>query len=169
MTAKRLAFFGVAIAVFGLDRATKHHALSTLEPGERVAYLGEILSLAHVRVPGAAFGLLEGWSGEARLVALALLSLACVGLIVAFYRGLAPGEHGSAAALGAVLGGVLGNLLDRLRYGVGVESLHLGAPSVEWLPDFSLSDLAIVLGVVTLIVEMLASEMAARAQERPRR
>ncbi|MBW2424411.1 MAG: signal peptidase II [Deltaproteobacteria bacterium] len=169
MTAKRLAFFGVAIVVFGLDRATKHHALSTLEPGERVAYLGEILSLAHVRVPGAAFGLLQSWSEETQRVALGVLSLACVGLIVAFYRGLAPGEHSSAAALGAVLGGVVGNLLDRLLYGVGIESLHLGAPSVEWLPDFSLSDLAIVLGVVTLIVELLASEMAARAQERPRR
>ena len=34
------------------------------------------------------------------------LALAATGMIVVFYRGLAPGEQGSAAGLGAMLGGI---------------------------------------------------------------
>lgn len=169
MSSKQWAFFGVALGVFGLDRLGKTYVLQRLAPGERSAWLGDLLSLAHVRESGTALGLLQDWAPRSQLVALGLLSLGCVGLIVAFYRGLAPGEHGSAAALGAVLAGVLGNLVDRARYGAGIECLHLGPPTAEQLPDFNLSDLAIVLGVVTLIVELLATEIAARAQERPHR
>jgi signal peptidase II len=166
---KRLAFYGVGLLVVALDRAGKVHALRTLEPGEHAAFLGNFLSLAHVRVSGTAFGLLQDWGPSAQLAFLGLLSFACAAVAVGFYRGLAPGEHGSAAALGAVLAGVIGNLFDRVRYGAGIDFLHVGPASADRLPDFNVSDLAIVLGVVTLIVELLASELAARAQERPRR
>jgi signal peptidase II len=166
---KRLAFFGVGLLVFGMDRFGKLHAMRTLEPGEHAELLGNLLGLTHVRVSSTAFGLLQDWGESVQLGVLALLSVACASVVIGFYRGLAPGEHGSAAALGAVLAGVAGNLFDRLRYGAGIDFLHVGPATAERLPDFNVSDLAIVLGVVTLIVELLASEMAARAQERPRR
>ena len=48
----------------------------------------------------------------------------------------------------------------------GVEIQPTFSPDGNRVPDFSVADVAIVLGVATLIVELLASEMAARATER---
>jgi lipoprotein signal peptidase len=61
------------------------------------------------------------------------------------------------------------NSVDRYRVGASLEFLHVGPTASSLLPDFNLADLAILLGVGALIVELLATEMAARAAERPRR
>ncbi|HKK50919.1 MAG TPA: signal peptidase II [Myxococcota bacterium] len=169
MLSKRLVFSSVFVVVFVLDRAGKQYVLGALEPGERAALLGHLLSLVHTRVSSAAFGLMRGWEGSTQILVLGLLTLGCALVVGSFYRGLARGEIGSAGALGAVLAGVFGNFLDRLRHGVGIDFLHLGPVTAESMPDFDLSDLAIALGVLTLIAELLASEMAARVEERPRR
>ena len=78
------------------------------------------------------------------------------------------GKTTTAAALGAMLGGVASNGLDRLRFGMGVDFLHPGPVGSDVLPDFNFADIAIVLGLVTLIAELLATELATRAAERPR-
>jgi len=166
---KNTAFWGVGLFVFALDRVGKRWMLQGLEPGERTALLGDLLGLAHVRVSGAAFGWRDDWERTSQLGALGLISIVCVIVVVGFYRGLGPAEVGSGAALGALLAGVLGNFVDRLQYGVGIDFLHLGPVTALRLPDFDIADLGIMLGAVTLIVELLASEMTARAQERPPR
>ena len=166
---KSVGFWVAGLLVFALDRLGKRWALQTLEPGERSALLGDLLGLAHVRVSGAAFGWLDDWESASQLGALGLISIACLAVVVVFYRGLGHGEVGSGAALGALLAGVLANFVDRLQYGAGIDFLHLGPITAPRLPDFDIADLGIMLGAVTLIVELLASEMTARAQERPPR
>lgn len=162
---KGLALLGAGGLVLALDRAGKHFVVASLEPGERAAFVGNLLSLVHGRVSGAAFGLMDDWGSATQIGALGLLSLACAVLVLGFYRGLASGEVGSAAALGAVLAGVIGNLLDRLQYGAGIDFLHLGPTTAGQLIDFDVADLAIVVGLVTLLFELLAVEMAARVEE----
>ncbi|MFK7897880.1 MAG: signal peptidase II [Myxococcota bacterium] len=166
---KHWAFMPVAALVAFIDQVGKWHAMRSLDVGERVAWLGDLLALAHLPAASGALGLFSGWPPSAQLGGFAVLSLIAVTIIVSFYRGLAPGEHGSAAALGAILGGIASNGLDRFRHGAGLDFLHLGSASSESLPDFNFADVAIVMGVVTLIVELLATEMAARASERPGR
>lgn len=157
------------VFVFCLDRTGKYAAMSSLENGERAPLLGDLLSLTHVESLGAALGLFADWSVSSQTIVFAILSLTCAGLVVSFHRGLNAAETGSAAALGAILAGVLSNAFDRFRFGAGIEFLHLGPPDATHLPDFNFADVAIFLGVLTLIVELLATEMATRAQERPRR
>ena len=169
MNSKRLAFIPLAFAVVLLDQLGKLHVARTIEVGTRVPMFGDVLALAHLPAAGGAFGLFRDWMPGAQLIGFALLSIVSIVVILLFYRGLAPGEHGSAAALGAILGGIASNTLDRVRYGSGVDFLHLGPVTSDALPDFNFADVAIVLGVVTLIVELLATEMAARASERPHR
>ena len=164
-----IALVGAALFVLGADQLGKRHAMTVLEPGERVAILDRVLSLAYVESPGAALGLFGTWSAQAQAIVFGILSALCAVLVLSFFKGLARGEHGSAAALGAILAGVASNAYDRFRFGAGIDFLHLGSPDALHLPDFNLADVAIVLGVLTLIVELLASEMATRAQERPRR
>jgi signal peptidase II len=67
-------------------------------------------------------------------------------------------------ALGLILGGSLGNLSDRAFRGEVVDFLHFRLwQGVAW-PDFNVADTCIVLGVTALIIELLASEGAARAR-----
>jgi signal peptidase II len=168
MNSKRLAFIPLALTVVLLDQLGKLRAASTIEVGARVPFLGDVLSLTYLPAAGGALGFIQDWMPAAQLVGFASLSVVSTIVIVLFYRGLAPPEHGSAAALGAILGGIASNTLDRVRYGSGVDFLHLGPVTSAGLPDFNLADVSIMLGVVTLIVELLATEMAARASERPR-
>ena len=141
---------------------------SRLEGLPRFRLAGDWLSWTHVPALGGAFGFFQDWLPGAQLIGFALLAIVTSGVLIWFYHGLAPGEHGSAAGLGAVLGGIAGHTFDRLRYGSGIDIVHLGPIDSNRIPDFSLADVAIFLGVVTLIVELLATEMATRASERPR-
>jgi signal peptidase II len=113
--------------------------------------------------------LFRDWSATAELAGYGVLSGVAAVFVFVFLRSLAPRDFGTAAALGAVLAGVLSNSLDRYRHGASIKFLHIGPSATSLLPDFNLADLAILLGVGTLIVELLATEMAVRAAERPRR
>jgi lipoprotein signal peptidase len=168
MGTKRIAFLPVALLAVLFDQVGKFHTTTTLEVGARRPLVGDVLALTHVPSMGGAFGFFRDWLPGAQLIGFALLSLCATAIIVSFYRHLAPREQGSAAALGAMLGGIVSHTFDRLRYGSGLDFLHLGPITSNAVPDFNLADIAIILGVVTLIVELLASEMAARASERPR-
>ena len=169
MTQKTVSLFVAALVVLGLDRFVKINAVTSLAVDERVPLLGELVSFTRVESVGAALGLFQTWSPNAQSMVFAGLSMICAGLVLSFHRGLAPRENGSAAALGAILAGVLSNAFDRFQSGVGIDFLHLGGVEVGHLPDFNVADVGIFLGVLTLIVELLATEMAARAQERPPR
>lgn len=166
---KGAVFAVLGLVVLGLDQLGKRHVMDALAIGERVPVLGSLLALAHEPAAGGALGLLRDWSPAAQLAAHALLSGIALLLALVFLRSLTPRDLGTAAALGAIFGGVASNGLDRWRGGSTVDFLHLGPTSSTLLPDFSLADLAILLGVGTLIIELLATEMAARAAERPRR
>lgn len=168
MNSKRIAFVPLGLGVVLLDQLGKFHVARTLEIGERVSVIGDLLALTHFPAAGGAFGLFRNWWPSAQWIGFALLAFTATVVILMFYRGLARGEHGSAAALGAVLGGIVSNTVDRIRYGSSVDFLHLGPIEAAALPDFNLADVAIVLGVATLIIELLATEMAARVSERPR-
>lgn len=165
---KRASFLPMALIAVAVDQLGKLHTATVLDPGERAPLLGDLLGWTNVPAMGGAFGIFRHWLPDAQLIGFSALALAATGMIVVFYRGLAPGEQGSAAGLGAMLGGIASHTVDRLRYGSGVDFLHLGPPNSNVLPDFSLADVAIVLGVAALIVELLAAEFTARAAERPR-
>ncbi len=169
MLRKLLVAGGTASFVLLLDRLGKHLALTRLAPGERSPLVGDWLSLAHTESTGAALGLLRVEGSPMQALVFALLSVVCVVIAVSFLSALTPREHGSVAALGAIVAGVLSNAFDRIGSGVGLDFLHLGPSGSSTIPDFNVADVAIVLGVLTLIVELLANELATRAQERTRR
>ncbi|HEB90185.1 MAG TPA: signal peptidase II [Deltaproteobacteria bacterium] len=168
MNAKQSSFLPLAAVIVAIDQLGKLHASRSIEVGARVPLVGDFVALTHLPSAGGALGLFRNWSPTLQLAGFALLSIVALAVIITFYRGLAPGERGSAAALGAILGGIVSNGIDRVRYGSGIDFIHLGSIETDGIPDFNLADVAIVLGVATLIIELLATEMAARASERPR-
>ncbi len=98
---------GLTALVLVLDQATKVWAVASLEPGERVALLGDLFGLQLVRNPGAALSIATGMTWVLTLVAVVV-----VVVVVRASRRI--GSTGWAVALGLLLGGALGNLVDRM-------------------------------------------------------
>jgi signal peptidase II len=148
----------VFLVALGLDLLTKHLVETNLQYGDQRAVIEGFFYLTHVRNPGAAFGLFANVASQVRFVFFVLVALAATGIILSFFRKLAPGDKLSACALGMILGGAIGNLVDRIRYAEVVDFLHFKLWRGYSWPDFNLADSFIVIGVSLVVLEMLATE-----------
>jgi signal peptidase II len=154
-----------------LDIVTKHLVNTNLTYSDRIPVIEGFFYLTHVRNTGAAFGLFRDADAVLRLTFFIGVSLIAIGIIVQFFRQLAPGDRLSALALGLILGGAVGNLIDRIRLGEVVDFLHFILWGGYSWPDFNLADTWIVVGVGLLVLELLASEgeeQASTKSEQPR-
>jgi signal peptidase II len=150
-----LVAFALALC---LDLLSKYLIETHLHYGEKREVIEGFFYLTHVRNPGAAFGLFATAPAGFRLAFFIGISVVAIGIILSFFRKLAPGDRLSALALGSILGGALGNLIDRVRYGEVVDFLHFELWKGYSWPDFNLADSCIVVGVALLVLELLATE-----------
>jgi signal peptidase II len=68
----------------------------------------------------------------------------------------------TALALGAIAGGAVGNVVDRARFGMVVDFVHVHWAGFDPFPFvFNVGDSAIVLGVATLLLESILPHHAA--------
>jgi signal peptidase II len=163
MTPKlRIALLAFATSL-SLDVLTKYLVARYLVYSDKVEIVEGFFYLTHVRNPGAAFGLFASAPVAWRLGFFIAISLLALGIVVSFFRKLAPGDRLSALALGFIAGGALGNLLDRIFRHEVVDFLHFKLWQGYSWPDFNLADSFIVVGVGFLVLELLASEGESRA------
>jgi signal peptidase II len=170
MAPKQKSFLSALGISLALDQATKLWIASSMSYSDRITVIDGFFYVTHVRNPGAAFGMLVDANPAYRLPFFIGVSLVAVGIIVSFYRKLAPGDLHAGLTLGLILGGALGNLIDRIfRSGEVVDFLHFRLWTGYSWPDFNIADSAIVVGVALLLLELLASEgeSRARAEEQP--
>jgi signal peptidase II len=135
-----------ALLVVLADQITKLAIVASFQRGEQVDVLGSVLRLGHSRNSGAVFGIMRG-SGNYFAV-FSLVASAVVIVVICLAR---TSSTLVKIALGLVLGGALGNLIDRIRLGAVVDFIDVGVNSVRW-PSFNIADLAITVGVITLII-----------------
>jgi signal peptidase II len=139
-----LAACGVVVV---LDQGSKALATSLVSRGERAEVL-PFLHIADVRNKGVAFGL--GGDISAFLIGATILVL--TGLLVFLAtRDRSGWRVWLPAAL--LIGGALGNLADRVRDGAVTDFIDLPL----W-PTFNLADIAIVLGVLLLLLDVERSK-----------
>jgi signal peptidase II len=153
-------------AVVVLDQLTKWLVVSSIGLHDYVPIVDGLLSLSHVRNRGAAFGILSDWDLPYQSVLLAVLSLAALGAIAAYFWKLPPAARLPRAALALVLGGAIGNLVDRARLGYVVDFVHVYWREHQW-PDFNVADSAITIGVTLLVLDILRSPGREPAAEPP--
>jgi signal peptidase II len=146
-----LAACGVVVAI---DQGTKALARSLVSRGDRVEVL-PFLHIENVRNKGVAFGL--GGDISAALVGVTILLL--MGLLVYL---AARGRSGAMVWVPAalLLGGALGNLADRVRDGAVTDFIDLPL----W-PTFNLADVAIVVGVFLLLLDVERSQTGRKPPE----
>ncbi|WP_370318084.1 signal peptidase II [Tessaracoccus sp. OH4464_COT-324] len=149
-TLKRAAIaLAVGLGLFGFaaDQLTKEIILASLQPGESVPMLGELLRFTLIFNPGAAFGL--GRSATLAFTVFAIVALAgCLGYALPRVRRVS-----QAVVLGFFLAGISGNLHDRLfrppaaLYGHVVDFIQL-----PYFAIFNVADVFITLGAALLIL-----------------
>ena len=156
------------VASLSLDWFTKYLVVKHLLFSDKIEVIEGFFYLTHVRNPGAAFGLFAQAPERWRLLFFVGISLLALGIVVSFFRKLAPGDRLSAFALGLISGGAVGNLIDRIKDPHEViDFLHFKLWQGYSWPDFNLADSFIVVGVGLLVLELLASEGESRAGAEP--
>ena len=163
MQPKTTLFVGASLLSLILDQATKIAVDANLSFSDRIPVIEDFFYITHARNPGAAFGLFGDAPVAIRLTVFSGVTLIALGMVVSFYRKLAPGDRFSALSLGLILGGAAGNLIDRVFRGEVVDFLHFRLWGGYQWPDFNLADTWIVIGVAFLIIELLAAEGEARS------
>ena len=133
-------FLALALAIVGLDQATKWVIREAVERGEAHAVVWP-LKIVHVTNSGAAFGLFQG-AGPL----LALTSILGMGAILVYLFNPGFAHPLMRLGLALMLGGAVGNLIDRVAKGEVVDFLKVP----NW-PAFNLADSAITIGVLLLI------------------
>lgn len=152
----RYAGLAVAAAMLAADQASKLILLygmgfARFEPGQSVPVL-PFFNLVMVWNPGISYGLLaaSGPLGRWLLVAVALAAIVLLGWLLWRATGLA-----LAIGYGLVIGGAIGNnLIDRVIYGRVADFFHFYGFGHDWYV-FNLADLAITLGAVAIIYDVL--------------
>ena len=144
-----------AAAALFIDQASKFALLYGADflhmgPGQAIPVL-PFFNLVMVWNPGISYGLFPASSvwGTAALV---LISLAAVAGLGYWLWGMT--SLSLAVGVGLVIGGALGNLIDRLVYGRVADFFHFFGFGYDWYV-FNVADVAITLGAVAIIYEVL--------------
>ncbi len=141
--AQRLVAFArvgvLVVVVLILDQLTKHAVIANIPVGTTQKFLPAI-NLVHIHNSGVAFGFLSG--GGAVVLVLTLTALTA--LVIYFL--LRPTRPWLWLPTGLLVGGAVGNLIDRIVHGYVTDFIKLPA----W-PAFNLSDMAITVGVLSLL------------------
>jgi signal peptidase II len=149
-----MPMWAVVSAVFVSDALTKWFAVQWLADMPAGIPLLPIFNLTLVYNSGISFGLL-GTTSATQIWALSATTAIAIGGI----GWLASKSKTRRELLGysLILGGAVGNLIDRLRDGVVTDFLDFHLWGWRY-PTFNFADVAITLGVATLILALVSTE-----------
>lgn len=149
---KRTYFFVPIVGVMIADYISKVWIVKALVHGQGWV-VNDYLNIVRVHNTGAAFGFLSGYGGW-QLFFLSGLALVVSGVMI--YWLLKKPLNSTVLALSFVLiiAGALGNTLDRVLYGYVVDFIDFHYQSWHY-PAFNIADIAISLGVVLFMVDLI--------------
>lgn len=154
----RLAAYGIAAAVFVLDRITKLLVQHRMGTWERLTIIPGFFNIVHSENAGAAFSLLADAESHWRTLLLVLVSSIAIVVVGALlWR---PSSHLGDSngllrlGLALIMGGALGNVYDRVMTGTVTDFLQFYVGNYYW-PSFNVADSAITVGAALVLLDML--------------
>ena len=142
----------VTVLVLALDQLSKHMVLLHIPLGGRVVLLPSILSLAHVRNTGAAFGLMAG-----KTIIFYSAVLLIVLAVIYFRHDIVAAGGMTVVSTALMMAGAIGNMIDRLRFqGEVVDFISFSF----FPPVFNVADSALVVGAGLLLLSVLRLELS---------
>jgi signal peptidase II len=116
--------------------------------------------------PGGAWSFLRSLPDSLRRPFFLVVSAAAIVFIITVYGRVRSDQHAMKWGLPLALGGAIGNLADRIRFGWVVDFVDVyvnqGGHEHHW-PTFNVADIAIVIGVALMAIDMMRSSRRARA------
>lgn len=133
----------------------------------RIDVMGEWWKWTYAENPGAAFGFMKQVPETLRDLTFFGLTLVVFFAIVIFVIRTEERFWAVNIALVSILGGAAGNFVDRIRYGYVIDFIDMHLGFMRW-PTYNVADIAITLGVIVLIGDILfnkESPLAAPEEE----
>lgn len=162
----------LSLVIVIADQVSKYLAEAYLTLHQPIAILPSFnLTLAYNT--GAAFSFLAGSGGWQRWF-FVVLAIIIVAVVVTWLRRLAPEQRWQAAAFALVVGGAVGNVLDRALQGHVIDFVDLYHPALGGWPGFSqgghwpvfnVADIAICVGAVILVADLLFGSADKRSDQ----
>ena len=153
----------VTVVTLAADLATKVWAERRFENARGAARQMEVvkdfLIFRLARNKGGAWGILSGESPALRISFFIAISIVAVAFIITLYRKTTREQKALTWGLPLVLGGALGNLVDRIRYGEVIDFIEVHLGSYQH-PTFNIADIAIVVGVGLMAIDMFTPRRA---------
>jgi signal peptidase II len=153
----RALLYGIAAAVFVLDRITKILIKHNFSVWDTVAIIPGFFNIVHTENTGAAFSLFAGARSGLRtflLVAVSTAALAIISVLLWRMHGRMGESRATQFGLALILGGALGNVYDRVIHGAVTDFLELYYRGFSW-PAFNVADSAITVGACLVVLDML--------------
>ena len=146
-------FVLLAAAIVVADQVAKAWITDALSPDGVFNVVGDNLRLVYTQNSGALFGLFRGQAAP-----FAILSLAVIGLIVA-YHGRSGRSPYMTLTLGLLLGGAIGNAIDRLRLNYVVDFVDAGIGNLRFY-TFNVADSCITAAILLLLLMAVRPSLA---------
>lgn len=166
-----------------LDQISKHQVHSTMveweDPGNPELFRGRFIhvgtlgsetpvpgetpffikfKIQYARNWGAAFSMLQSLNAKYRVPFFYAVTFIAVIMIALYLRSTPFAHHFTRLGLIMILSGAVGNFIDRVRYGYVVDFLDFSWNLFGWRHDFAIfnvADVAINIGVIMLILDIL--------------
>ena len=157
----RLKAYGVAAAVFALDRVTKWMVGARVSFADTYRVIPGFFDIVHTENRGVAFGFFNDSTSEWRTVLLVALSLAAIGVMGAYlWKGRQWLDRLSLFGFALIMGGAAGNVFDRIVWGRVTDFLLFYIGEHQW-PAFNLADSAISVGSGFVLLDLLRTRRQA--------
>lgn len=157
----KLRYYILALVILFLDQITKWIIVKRMDLYEAISVIGEFFEIYSHRNRGAAFGILQ----DQRWFFIVVTTIVLIGIIWYIQRVSKQQKILLPIALGVLLGGATGNFIDRLINGEVVDFFKFrfqfsffGSPVDYTFPVFNVADIAIVVSVGLIFLDVLRTE-----------
>ncbi|AKT40926.1 signal peptidase II [Chondromyces crocatus] len=136
--------------------------------GKSITVIENYVDFIFAQNPGGAWSFARSLPEGLRRPFFLFVSAAAIVFILAIYRRVHRSQTAMKWGLPLALGGAIGNLVDRMRFGWVIDFIDVyvsrGGREHHW-PTFNVADVAIVVGVVLMGLNMFTATRRARAEE----
>ena len=148
----KLLYLITLIVITGGDQFTKHLISSSMQLGQSQEIINNFFYFTYAHNTGVAWGMLAG-----HLWLFIIVALVSAVLMIVFFMKTRRNEVLTRFGLVLTFAGMAGTLIDRVVYGYVRDFIDVVIFNYNF-PIFNVADMAVVIGVILIIIEIVFEE-----------
>lgn len=137
------------VIIIALDQLTKYMIVKSLEIGDSVKVIKNLLYITSHRNEGATWGILQG-----KMWLFYIVTIVVLVILIMFFKSEGYGKPLIQFGLSLLIAGSIGNFIDRLFRSEVVDFIDTYIFGYNF-PIFNVADAALTIGVIVLIIVIL--------------